>query len=191
LAIVDSILPETEVKEEPIRRAEPEPLPRKTPPKVSQPPAEQKPVQLEEKKTSNPEPSPKPAVAEKPAPQKPVNSAIDPLNDGNPIAQLQNQWSKMINEAPDGMSKTPTAALLRSARPTSIENDTIVVSVKHQYHKEKMDSLDNQRIADKIVSSFMGRPCKVRCVYEHENNHLVKAAQKTYGAQVIDTEETK
>ncbi len=86
------------------------------------------------------------------------------------------------------MSKTPAAALLRSARPLTIEDDTIVVSFKYSYHKEKMDTLENQKTADKIVSSFLGRPCKVRCVYEHENNHLVKAALKM-GAQ-IDTEET-
>jgi len=50
-----------------------------------------------------------------------------------------------------------------------------------------MDTLENQKTADKIVSSFLGRSCKVRCVYEHENNHLVKAALNM-GAQVIDAE---
>ncbi len=188
LAIVDSILPDTEAKEEPVRRVEPEPLPRKTPPRVSPPPPEQKSVRPEEKKASNPEPPTKSAVTEKAPPQKPASSAADPLTTGNPIAQLQSQWSKMINEAPDGMGKTPTAALLRSARPISIENDTLVVSFRHQYHKEKMDNLEIQKTADKIISSFMGRPCKVHCVYEHENNHLVKAALEM-GARVIDTEE--
>ena len=52
-----------------------------------------------------------------------------------------------------------------------------------------MDNIDNQKTADKIVSSFLGRSCRVRCVYEHENNHLVKAALNM-GAQVIDTEES-
>ena len=108
---------------------------------------------------------------------------------GNPIAQLQSQWSKMINEAPDGMGKTPAAALLRSARPKEIADDILVLSFKYPMHKENMEKLENQKMAEKIVSSFMGRPCKVRCVYEHENNHLVKAALKM-GARVIDTEET-
>jgi DNA polymerase-3 subunit gamma/tau len=189
LAIVDSILPEAEAKEEPIHRAEPEPLVRKAPPKVS-PPPEQKKVQPEEKKTTNPEPSPKPAVAEKPIPQKPASAVANPLNNGNPIAQLQSQWSKMINEAPDGMGKTPAAALLRSARPKEIMEDVLVLSFKYPMHKDNMEKLENQKMAEKIVSSFMGRPCKVRCVYEHENNHLVKAAIKM-GARVIDTEETK
>jgi DNA polymerase-3 subunit gamma/tau len=189
LAIVDSILPDTEIKEEPIHRTEPEPSARKVPPKVASTP-EQKPVLTEDKKVSNPEP-PKPEVAEKVTPQNTTSPVADPLDDGNPIAQLQGQWSKIINEAPDGMGKTPAAALLRSAKPVSIDNDTIVVTVKFQYYKEKMDIIDNQRIVDKIVSSFMGRSCKVHCVYEHENNHLVRAAQNKYGAQVINTEEVK
>ena len=53
--------------------------------------------------------------------------------------------------------------------------------------REKMDAIENQRTADRIVSSFLGRACRVRCVYEHENNHLVKAALRL-GAQVIDEE---
>jgi len=189
LAIVDSILPDTEVKEEPIRRTEPEPLPRKVPPKVS-PPSEQKTVRTEDKKTSSPEPPPKSTVAEKAAPQKTASPVADPLTEGNPIAQLQSRWSKMINEAPDGMNKTTAAALLRNARPKEIVEDVLVLSFRYPLHKEAVEKLENLRMAEKIVSSFMGRPCKVRCVYEHENNHLVKEAVKTYGARVIDTEET-
>jgi hypothetical protein len=118
-----------------------------------------------------------------------VSTDVSPLAAGSAIEQLQQQWSKIMKEAPDGMSKTPAAALLRSARPLSIDGDTITVSFKFSYHKEKMDIIENQKTADKIISNYMGRSCKVRCVYEHENNHLVKAALKM-GAQVIDAEET-
>jgi DNA polymerase-3 subunit gamma/tau len=190
LALVDCSLPDTSVKEEPFRHPEPEPVSKKAPPRVTPPPSGQKTIQPEEKRLA---PVSEVPVAEKVDTKKPVPSGAastgaSPLAAGSAIEQLQQQWAKIIKEAPDGMSKTPAAALLRSARPLTIENDTIVVSFKYSYHKEKMDTLDNQKTADKIVSSFLGRPCKVRCVYEHENNHLVKAALKM-GAQ-IDTEET-
>ena len=94
-----------------------------------------------------------------------------------------------MKDAPDGMSKTPAAALLRSARPISIDGDVITVSFKFAYHKEKMDAIENQKTADKIVSNFMQHSCKVKCIYEHENNHLVKAALNM-GAQQIDSEES-
>jgi DNA polymerase-3 subunit gamma/tau len=196
LAIVDATMPDEEVRTEPVRKAAPEPAAKKsTAPKASPPPPksepEPEPTQPEDEKAPTPEPPPvkEPPAAEKPTPPEPVKADDTAVTNDGTVEQLQGQWSKMITESPDGMGRTPAAALLRSARPVSIENDVLVVSFKHQYHKEKMDILENQKMADKIVSSFMGRPCKVRCVYEHENNHLVKAALKM-GGQVIDTEET-
>jgi DNA polymerase-3 subunit gamma/tau len=190
LAIVDSALPETEVKEEPVRRLEPEPVAKKAP-AVAPPITRQKitPPPQDKKDPIYGPPISKPIVVEKSLASPPVRAEVSPLAAGSAIEQLQLHWSKIMKEAPDGMSKTPAAALLRSARPLSIEDDTIVVSFKYSYHKEKMDTLENQKTADKIISGYMGRPCKVRCVYEHENNHLVKAALKM-GAQVIDAEET-
>ena len=98
----------------------------------------------------------------------------------------------MINEAPGSISKTHAAALLRSAKPKAIDNDTLVLSFKFPVHKENMEKLDNQKTAEKIISSFLGRSCRVRCVNEPDNNHLVKAVLRNpeIGAQIIDTEET-
>jgi DNA polymerase-3 subunit gamma/tau len=194
LALADCTLPDAVVKEEPVPHAEPEPASQKPAPRPAQSPPRQKTAPPEEKKTlapesqvSRPVAKEKPAISEKPAPAPTPSAGTGPLSAGSAIEQLQSQWNKIMKEAPEGMSKTPAAALLRSARPLYIEDDTIVVSFKYSYHKEKMDNLDNQKTADKIVSNFLGRPCKVRCIYEHENNHLVKAALKM-GAQ-LDTEE--
>jgi hypothetical protein len=104
------------------------------------------------------------------------------------LEQLQQQWNRIITEAPDGLSRTPAAALLRSSRPTEIAGDILTISFKYPILKDNMEKLEIQKMADKIVSRFMGRACRVRCVYEHENNHLVKAALEM-GAQAInDTE---
>jgi DNA polymerase III subunit gamma/tau len=134
--------------------------------------------------------APKPATNEKagapPASTTSQNSGVSPL--GSVIEQLQQNWTKLMKDAPDGMSKTPAAALLRSARPVSIEGNIVTVSFKYEYHKTKMESIENQKTADKIVSGYMGRACTVKCVYEHEKNHLVKAALNM-GAQQIDSEE--
>ena len=200
LALVDCTLPETEEKEEPVRHPEPEPAAKKTPPRVAPPPPRQKAPEAEEKKTPEPEPEPEtkvsgpvaieePQPVEEPAPSTDPGADAGPLKAGSAIEQLQSQWSKIINDAPDGMGKTPAAALLRSARPKEIKDDTIVLSFKYPLHKENMEKLDNQKTAEKIVSSFLGRSCKVRCIYEHENNHLVKAALRM-GAQHDNGEET-
>ncbi len=125
----------------------------------------------------------------KPPPSTTPEAEAEPAA-GEIIGQLQVHWTKIINEAPENLSRTPAAALLRSARPISIEDNTVVVSFKFPFHKEKMEAVENQKTADKIVSCFLGRSCRVRCVYEHENNHLVKAALRM-GAQVIDNGEGK
>ena len=147
---------------------------------------------MAEKPKNNPAPNPGPA----PVRQEPVRAQTPPKEPdptpaaiGDVIDQLRSQWIQIINDAPGGLSRTPAAALLRSgSKPLSIDGDTVIVSVKFPYHKEKMDILENRKTADKIVSNFLGRACTVQCIYEHENNHLVKAALER-GAQVVDTEE--
>ncbi len=189
LALVDCTLTEAEAKPAPPRHTDPEPAPRQTfkaappsprPQATSAPPPE---------KSAREQAVVKPADTGKPATPAPEAEA-GPSAMGSVIEQLQHQWSKIINEAPDGMSKTPAAALLRSgSRPLDIQGDTIILSFKFRSHKENMEKIENQKTAEKIVSNFMGRPCKVRCIYEHENNHLVQAAIDHYGAQQVKAEE--
>ncbi len=187
LALIDCSLPETEEEEE-TPQAKPESAANKAAPKVIRHAPEQS-TQPEETKIPEPvSPVSEPASSEKPTISTAESTKASPLEAGSEIEHIRLNWSKIINDAPNGMGKTPAAALLRSAKPLSLEDDTIVISFKYSYHKEKMDNLDNQKTAEKIVSGFLGRSCRVQCVYEHENNHLVKAALKM-GAQVIDPEE--
>ncbi len=106
------------------------------------------------------------------------------------IERLRLNWRRVIDEAPADIKKTNAIALLRSAgvKPMTIEDDTVVLVFRYSIHKENMEKPENQRVAEKIISTFLGRPCRVRCVYEPQNNHLVKAALKM-GAQVTSVEE--
>ncbi len=64
-------------------------------------------------------------------------------------------------------------------KPVSIEDETVVLSLKYSIYKEKMEKPEYQQVAEKIISDFLGHPCKIRCICEPENNHLVKAAYET------------
>ena len=86
------------------------------------------------------------------------------------------------------MSRTPAGALLRSAKPKAIEEDTVVLSFRFPLHKENMEKLGNRQVAEKIISGFLDRSCRVRCIYEPEAYHLIEEALKI-GAQIIDAEE--
>ncbi len=201
LAIVDTALPGEEpavpapqpaTQPQAARPAQNPAATTKSEPQKPVTPPKQESAPVAEKPKNNPAPNPGPA----PVRQEPVRAQTPPKEPdptpaaiGDVIDQLRSQWIQIINDAPGGLSRTPAAALLRSgSKPLSIDGDTVIVSVKFPYHKEKMDILENRKTADKIVSNFLGRACTVQCVYEHENNHLVKAALER-GAQVVDTEE--
>ena len=54
--------------------------------------------------------------------------------------------------------------------------------------EQVIEKSENQRVANKIIGHFMGRSCQIRCIYEPEDNHLLRAALKM-GAQIIKTDE--
>jgi len=70
----------------------------------------------------------------------------------------------------------------------AFEDDTVVLAFRYPLHKEKIEEPENQKVAEKIISNFLGRPCHVRCIHEPENDHLLRAALKM-GGQIIDVEE--
>jgi DNA polymerase-3 subunit gamma/tau len=121
---------------------------------------------------------PAPAVEPKPSPPQ--------LN--NEIERLKQSWRQVIEQAPEEVKRTPAIAILRSAgvKPVTIEGDTVVLTFRYPIHKEKMEAAENKQVAEK--SNFLGHPCHVRCSYEPEDNHLLKAALKM-GAQVTSVEE--
>jgi len=131
------------------------------------------------------EPVNEPAATAKPETVA-ARSSQPPSDSNNEVKLLAANWRSIINKSPDG--RTPAAALLRSARPESFAEDTLVLSFKFPVHKESMEKIENQKAAEQIISNFLGRPCQVRCVYEPEANHLVEEAVKI-GAQIINTEE--
>ncbi|UCD10266.1 MAG: DNA polymerase III subunit gamma/tau [Dehalococcoidales bacterium] len=138
-----------------------------------------------EKKTEENSPSTTEPVQE-------INSKEDDLsalNGGTELERLKLNWKQVIDLAPPDTKKTSALAILRSAGidPLSIDNDIVVLAFRHTNHKELMEKPENLKVAEKILSNFLGRSCRVSCVQE-DNNHLLKAALKM-GAQIIDQEE--
>ncbi len=186
LALVDCVLPSSITREEtPVQTvSEPvQPVSADTPPPVE---TYYEPALKEPATVVNEEPVP---VSNNMSEQPPTEEFTDfALEGSTEIERLRLNWKQVIQNAPSETKKTPAIAILRSAgvKPVSIENDIVSLSFKHTYHKEQVEKLENQRIAEKIISNFIGRPCRIRCILE--DNHLVNAALKM-GAQIIDVEE--
>ena len=170
LALVDCVLPAEEEKESPISQAEFSQPVKVAPPPVT--PTEPKQPIAKSELTTVPE-------AATPSPQP-----------SNEIEQLRLNWKRIIDDAPADIRKTAAIAILRSAdvKPVAIEDDTIVLASKYDFYKEQIEKPENQRVAERIISNFLKRPCRVRCIHKPEDNHLLQAALKM-GAQVTSVEE--
>jgi DNA polymerase-3 subunit gamma/tau len=109
---------------------------------------------------------------------------------GDRLEQLKNSWRQIIEHAPDNLKRSPAVAILRSAgvMPIAIDKELVTLSFRHNFHKEKIEEIENRRVAASLLSQFLGQPCQIKCIYEPAENHLVREAQKL-GAQVIDIEE--
>ena len=49
--------------------------------------------------------------------------------------------------------------------------------------KDKLEEIENRRVVEKIISSYLGHPCHVQCVLENNNNPM-KEALKQLGAKI-------
>ncbi|MFO8144010.1 MAG: hypothetical protein R6T78_05000 [Dehalococcoidales bacterium] len=118
-----------------------------------------------------------------------VKTAVDKPEPGRETEFLQQNWKRIIESAPQETQKTAAIAFLRSSsKPVSFEDNTVVLAFRFRIHKDNMEKPQNQKVAEKIISNAMGYPCQVRCIYQHEEDHLVEAAMKM-GAEIIDVED--
>ena len=196
LALVDSILPLESEEERPVTPVEGESV---RAVKMAKPTRARRPA-AKSKSVTDPSPEALEATATPPvaaetdvaasqSEPETVTSITSP-EPGSELEQLRVSWRQMVAQAPVDTRRTPAIAILRSAgvRPVSFEDDTVTLAFKYPLHKEKMGEPENQQITVKIISNFLGRPCRVRYIYEPEDNHLVQEAQRM-GAQVTSVEE--
>ncbi|MFC1991952.1 DNA polymerase III subunit gamma/tau [Chloroflexota bacterium] len=123
-----------------------------------------------------------------PAPEPVMAAATNlPLDASSEIERLRLNWKQVIEQAPQDTKKTTAIAILRSAgvTPVAIENDTVSLAFRYPLIKEQIEKVENQKVAEKIISNFLGHPCRVNCVLE--DNHLLKEALKI--GKLINTEE--
>ena len=170
--LVDSTATPTEPKTEPARAV-------KAPPPIVKPETDS--VSQQEVPTEEP-----PAVTAA-TPSPPPTTTDLSVGNGD-IERLKANWKQVIDQAPQDTKKTPAIAILRSAgvRPVAIDNDIVTLAFRYSYHKEQVEKNENQQVAIRILSSFLGYPCHIRCILEE--NHLVKEALKM-GAQITNVEE--
>ncbi len=192
LALVDCVLTQEEQPKSQAKQAGPKAqrptgaaAPQHVPVSTEPPAAKTEAAEVPAPPAEQPEAGPKAVEIPPPSAEIPVA----PPEPGSEIEFLKQNWKQIIEKAPADTQKTPAVAFLRSSgKPVAFEDNTVVLAFKFSIHKDNMEKPQNQQVAEKIISSFIGRPCRVRCIFQPEDNHLVEAALKI-GAQIIDGEE--
>jgi hypothetical protein len=138
--------------------------------------------------TTKPAPAPsKPAAAPEPVRAAPVA----PLEASTEIERLKLNWKQIAKQAPADVQRAPALGILRSGpvKPVSIQENVVCLSCGNQIFKDMIEKIENQRVIERVISSFLGRTCRIQCVLEEKDNHLVEEALKIPGAQFISVEE--
>ena len=192
LALVDCVLTQEEPPRSQAKQTRPKAqrsadaaAPPHVPVSTEPPAAKTEAAEIPSPPAEQPEAGPKAVEVPPPSAEIPVA----PPEPGSEIEFLKQNWKQIIEKAPADTQKTPAVAFLRSSgKPVAFEDNTVVLAFKFSIHKDNMEKPQNQQVAEKIISSFIGHPCRVRCIFQPEDNHLVEAALKM-GAQIIDGEE--
>ena len=186
LAIVDSTMKSEEDTPKSVRQAEYQSQPAPAPKPAHQPmihhePQKKAPVQA-------PAQSVTPEAKKPEMKPDPVSSTVaekhSPLEAGSVPEKLRLEWRNVIEQAPADTKKSNAIAILRSGcRPVAFENDTLTLSFRHSFFKEKLEEIENHNAVEKIFSNYLGHPCHVQCVLENNNNPM-KEALKQLGAKI-------
>jgi hypothetical protein len=112
-----------------------------------------------------------------------VKEPVSPAASGAEIERLKANWQKILEGG-----KTRAIAMMRSGKPVVIENEIVTLSFPSTILRDLVNKEENQSIAEKLISDFLGRSCKINCICETSNNHLTRSAIKL-GAQIINVEE--
>jgi len=195
LALVDCSLTSSETKPAPVNRPQPAAGDIRQTKSAPPPPAPaRKAAKAEPVSISEPEIDKEPEVIKtsdkkvKEEPPVPANAEIN--EDSNKLEYLSANWKNVIERAPDTFKRSPALAILRSAgvKPVAFDDNIVVLSFRFPVHKDKIEESENNKIAARIISNFIGHPCEVRCIYEPEENHLVRELQRL-GGQIVEVEE--
>lgn len=116
------------------------------------------------------------------------------------VDRLRANWKTILESAPIPLKRSNALALLRnSCQPVAIDNDVVTLEFHFEMHKDNIEKLDNRRIAEEIISNYIGRRVKINCTFRPReksgkikinNNPFVKHI-KEYGGRIIKVEENE
>ena len=98
-------------------------------------------------------------------------------------------WDSVIGEVKK--ENTSLAALLRDAKPMTVEAGKLVLGVRFKFHKDKISEAKNVQILEGVICNVTGNSCRVMCEIadfsqkkdkkSHSDDELAEEAEKIFG----------
>ncbi len=82
--------------------------------------------------------------------------------DGLSVEAVRLHWGEVL-QALRTQNLFPLEALLRDGAPLRVEGNTVVIGLKHAFHKDKVSASDNRRRVEEALERVLGQPCRVVC----------------------------
>ena len=80
------------------------------------------------------------------------------------VSAISDRWEDILR-AVRPVNKD-AEAFLRAARPVALEGDTLIISFKHSFHKDKFEQLGCGEVVDGVISRMVERQMHIRCQLE-------------------------
>ncbi len=108
--------------------------------------------------------TPKTPEVESRSKSNPKKSSKSKLN--TPVATMMEAWQDVLKGAK--VHNHGVSALLRSAKPISIEGSSVVLEVFYKFHKERLESTKNRQIVETVLSDVFGETIAIICELSEE-----------------------
>jgi DNA polymerase-3 subunit gamma/tau len=138
-----------------------------------------------------------PAAAPRPQPPPRPSPAAAPGGDPPSLEQVKAQWAqfrRMVRQ-----KNILLEAVLSSGRPLRVEQNALIIGFDHSFHKGRVEEEANRRLIEEVLSRLFGCPMSLRCeiaaaqpaAAAAEQDELVQAAVKEFGARVVEMKTTE
>ena len=130
---------------------------------VSQPAPAPRPAREPVRQASPPVSAPHRQPAEKqPASQPAREAATPPSSSGElSLATIEQHWPDILRVV--RTSDKNAEAFLRSAKPTTVEGNTVFISFKHSFHKDKFEELGCNVTLGGVIGHAIGQDVQIQC----------------------------
>lgn len=119
-----------------------------------------------------------------PEPSKPQAISVKTLRKGKvTLGEIQNRWQEVLLAVrPRNHS---VEALLRATRPIRLQEESLVIEVFYEFHKDRLEEEKSRRIVEEVVREVFGSPLFLKCILGEKQVKKSEVTEEIEGVRVV------